>query len=108
MGHTILNKFCEVAYHLYLPLHSRVHTIFHVSWQKYATTDPTPFQKLTSFLSEELEMQVQPETLVKYLTLLNGSQEVFIRWKELPDSENTWNPRQLLIHSFLNFTLRTK
>ena len=106
--YTILNRIGEVAYRLDLPLHSQVHQVFHVSWLKRAVKDSTPTQQLPPFLSEELKMQVQPESVLDCRTLLNGSQEVLIKWKDLPDFETPGNPMQSLMHSFLNFTLRTR
>lgn len=77
-----MSKIGEVAYRLDLPPYSRVHHVFHVSWLKRALKDSTPVQQLPPFLAEELEMQVQPEGVVDGRTLLDGSQEVLIKWKE--------------------------
>ncbi|KAH0682484.1 hypothetical protein KY289_020236 [Solanum tuberosum] len=106
--YTILNKIGEVAYRLDLPPHSRVHPIFHVSWLKRSVKDSTPIQQLPPFLSEELEMKVQPESVVDCHTLLNGCQEVLIKWEDLLDFENTWESYEVIDAQFPQFHLEDK
>ena len=73
-----------------------MHPVFHVSWLKRAVKDYTPVQQLPPFLSDELELQVQPEGVVDCLTLLNGSKEVLIKWEGLPDFESTWESYEII------------
>ncbi|OIT32285.1 hypothetical protein A4A49_14426 [Nicotiana attenuata] len=106
--YTVLSKIGEVAYRLGLPPHSLVHPVFYVSWLNRVVKDSTPVQQLPPFLSEELEMQVQPKSVVDCRTLLNGSQEVLIKWKDLPDFENTWESYEVIDAQFPHFHLEDK
>ncbi|KAK9033096.1 hypothetical protein V6N11_018134 [Hibiscus sabdariffa] len=107
-SYSVLSRIGEVPYHLDLPPYSRMHLVFHVSWLKGVVKDSTPVQHLSPFLSEDLEMQVQPESVVDYMTLVDGSSEVLIRWKDLPDFENTWESYEVISAQFPNFPLEDK
>lgn len=57
-------------------------------------------------------MQVQPESVLDCRTLLNGSQEVLIKWKDLPDFEtplwDTWESYAIIDAQFPQFHFEDK
>jgi len=53
-------------------------------------------------------MLVQPESVIDCRTLLNGFHEVLIKWKDLPDFENTWEPYEVIDAQFPHFHLEDK
>ncbi|KAK9029934.1 hypothetical protein V6N11_031375 [Hibiscus sabdariffa] len=70
--------------------------------------DSTPAQQPSSFLSKDLKMREKTESVVDYWFLLDGSQEVLTKWKELPSFEKTWESSVVVSAQFPSFHLEDK
>ncbi|XP_031249523.1 uncharacterized protein LOC116107390 [Pistacia vera] len=79
-----------VAYCLNLPPTARIHDVFHVSQLKKTKYPPPTAQPFPATLDEDLVLKVEPEEVLRMRKLLNGTLEVLIKWKGLPNYENTW------------------
>lgn len=87
----------------------KVHPIFHVSQLKKAVAVDVPFQQLSKFLSDDQELLVTPKKVLAIRKLLNGSNEILIKWNNLPDHENTWEEFVPVVLIFFSvFTLCCK
>ena len=82
-----------MAYKLKLPPYATIHPVFHVSHLRkvVGTTTQLP-QPLPPQLAVDMELQVEPAAILGVRPALEkGSvgQEVFIKWKGLPEFEAT-------------------
>nr|GEX55621.1 reverse transcriptase [Tanacetum cinerariifolium] len=85
----ILEKIGQVAYHLELPITSKVHPIFHVSLLEENHSQATS----TKFPSEWLTDCPTPSPIPKRILhqcQLGNAQQLLIQWKHQPTSEATW------------------
>jgi len=85
----VLEKIGQVVYKLKLPQNTRVHPVFHVSLLKKCVNPSTQAQPLLTALTEEYELQVEPEDVLAVQKNGNGDKEVLIKWKDLPTFENS-------------------
>lgn len=83
-------KYGEAAYLLELPETTRIHPVFHVSQLKKALSPTVPTQDLPAALTEDLELQVEPEEVKKVRKVEEDQLQVLIKWRNLPEFENTW------------------
>lgn len=104
----ILEKVGSAAYRLELPAGARIHNVFHVSQLKKANFPPPNIQPLPDSLNEDLVLVVEPEEVLNTRKLLNGQQEVLIKWQGLPHHENTWEEYEGLNYHFPSFHLEDK
>ena len=86
----IVDRVGTVEYKLNLPATTSIHPVFHVSQLKKFVGDKAGVQSTIQFINENLEWQAQPEEAVKYQKNSKGDWEVFIRWKDLPEHEASW------------------
>ncbi|KAJ1383055.1 Chromo-like domain superfamily [Sesbania bispinosa] len=86
----IVEKFSPVAYKLMLPKESQVHLVSHVSLLKKSISAAATSQPLPQFLAEDWELKVQPAEALAVRQNSQGEHEVLIKWKDLPDFENSW------------------
>jgi len=81
----ILERIGAIAYRLELPEHSQVHLVFHVCLLKKAVTDSAQPQPLPSELSEDWELQVQPQDVLQLRYNAARQAELLIKWRGLPE-----------------------
>ncbi|KAJ1380355.1 Retrotransposon gag domain [Sesbania bispinosa] len=70
----VIKRVGQVAYQLQLPCESRIHPVFHVSLLKKAIGPTVTPQPLPPMLSEDFELQVEPEKR------LNGGRKIILDW----------------------------
>ncbi|WVZ05140.1 hypothetical protein V8G54_018486 [Vigna mungo] len=63
--------------------------------------DDIVVQQLYPFMTEELELEVQPEKVLPTM-------EVLVKWKSLPACENSWEPLHKMMESFPELHLEDK
>lgn len=104
----ILDKIGKVAYRLKLPDSARIHDVFHVSQLKKALKPAVVVQPLPQGLSEDLELHVQPESVIDIRRTEEGKLQLLIKWANLPDHENTWEDLEVIQVQFPSFHLEDK
>ena len=104
----IEDKVGLVAYKLSLPPTARIHPVFHVSQLKRSVSPYVSVHPFPPMLSEDLEMQVQPEAALKARKMTDGSIEVLIKWQNLPATDNTWESLDVMKEQFPTFDLEDK
>ena len=103
----ISDKVGHVAYRLQLPNTTQIHPIFHVSQLKQAIGYSTPLLQLPPQLNDNLEMIVEPKTILGTRHISNGL-EVLIKWQGLPNHEASWEPLEVIQHQFPTFHIEDK
>ena len=101
----------KVAYKLDLPASTSIHPVFHVSQLKRARGFSLSSSQLPSQLSEDLQLLVEPESVLGVRPKPTGSAgdlEVLLKWKSLPEFEATWEDFQLVQNQFPAFHLEDK
>ncbi|MCH79981.1 hypothetical protein A2U01_0000743, partial [Trifolium medium] len=86
----ILQRVGQVAYKLKLPEESKVHPVFHASLLKKYISPTVGFQPLPTCLNEEWQLEPTPEEALDTRRNDQGVVEVLVKWKGLPDFENSW------------------
>jgi len=104
----ILERIGPVAYKLLLPAHSRIHPVFHVSLLKSAATAIPTSQPLPPMLSEDYILEVTPEKVLDTRQDAKGDLEVLLKWRHLPDLENSWESATTIQQEFPDFHLEDK
>ncbi|XP_061352937.1 uncharacterized protein LOC133297756 [Gastrolobium bilobum] len=104
----IIERVGEAAYRLQLPDNCQVHSVFHVSLLKRASSSVPNVQPLPPSLSESWELQVLPESVVKWRHSSTGIVEVLIKWCDLFEFENTWEEAVVIKEQFPHFHLEDK
>ena len=85
----IVERMGPIAYKLQLP-RSQVHPVFHVALLKKCVSSIAVSQLLPTALTTDWELKVEPLEALAIRKNSQGEPEVLIRWKNLPDSENSW------------------
>lgn len=101
-------KIGSIAYQLKLPPDSKVHPVFHASLLKKSIAPNVISQPLPPFIDEEWELQAQPEEVLNTCRSNSGEVDVLIKWKGLPEFENSWEPTDKLRENFPGFLLEGK
>jgi hypothetical protein len=101
-------KIGEVAYKLKLPAESRVHPVFHASLLKKAVTPNVMPQPLPVCMNEEWQLEPEPEEALDTRRNDHGVVEVLVKWKNLPEFENSWEPADKLREEYPGFLLEGK
>ncbi|PKU61033.1 hypothetical protein MA16_Dca029063 [Dendrobium catenatum] len=104
----VLERIGAVAYRLKLPPTATIHPVFHVSQLRKAIGDYTANPELPATLTEDLEVVLEPLELMGVRQKEEGTKEVLIQWKNLPDYEATWEPYERVKHQFPDFHLEDK
>ncbi|MCH80066.1 hypothetical protein A2U01_0000828 [Trifolium medium] len=101
----ILQKIGAMAYRLKLPEDSRVHPVFHVSLLKKAIAPNVISQPLPECMSDDWQLEVGPEDVMDTRRNEQGEVEVLVKWKGLPEFENSWEAVDKLRSEFPGFLL---
>lgn len=104
----VVDRIGQLAYKLDLPPTACIHPVFHVSQLKGSLHSSIPIQPLPPFLTEDLELQVQPAAVLSVRPLVDGSQEVLIQWKDLPLFKATWESYEVIDQQHPHFYLEDK
>ena len=105
----IIEEIGEVAYRLQLPPEASIHDVFHISQLKLKLGKTHVVQIQQPVLTEEFELQLQPETVlgIRWNKDL-GANEWLVKWKELPENEATWEAVYQMNQQFPTFHLEDK
>ncbi|XP_074351516.1 uncharacterized protein LOC141690632 [Apium graveolens] len=109
--YSVLKRVGMVANHLDLPSDCKIHPVFHVSQLKRAIGIAHASPTLPAQLTSELEMVVEPETLLDVRNHTTGQSvctKVLIKWRNLPDFEATWEDLDHMQQHFPDFHLEDK
>ena len=106
--YNITEKIGKVAYRLQLPETARIHDVFHVSQLKKALKSSAIAQPLPLGLTEDMELQVQPEFVVAARSTSEGKKQLLVHWQGLPEHEDTWEDLEDFQVQFPNFHLEDK
>ncbi|KAI5390202.1 hypothetical protein KIW84_075494 [Lathyrus oleraceus] len=104
----IVKRVGEVAYQLKLPDDTRVHPVFHVSLLKKAISASAEPQPLPDCMNEDWYLEPVPEKGMDYRRNDQGDWEVLVKWKDLPEFENSWELAERLKEEFPIFFLEVK
>lgn len=59
-------------------------------------------------LSAEFELQVQPQDIRKVRKLMSSQWEILVKWKDIPEFENSWEEADTISKQFPEFPLEDK
>ncbi|KAI5416307.1 hypothetical protein KIW84_041381 [Lathyrus oleraceus] len=104
----IVKRVGEVAYQLKLPDDTRVYPVFHVSLLKKAISASAEPQPLPDCMNEDWYLEPVPEKGMDYRRNDQGDWEVLVKWKDLPEFENSWELAERLKEEFPVFFLEVK
>jgi hypothetical protein len=104
----ILQRIGAVAYKLKLPDDSKVHPVFHVSLLKKAIAPNVEPQPLPSCMNEAWQLEPEPEEAMDTRRNEVGEVEVLVKWKGLPEFENSWELDEKLRKEYPGFLLEVK
>jgi hypothetical protein len=104
----ILQRIGAVAYKLKLPDDSKVHPVFHVSLLKKAIAPNVEPQPLPSCMNEAWQLESEPEEAMDTRRNEVGEVEVLVKWKGLPEFENSWELDDKLRKEYPGFLLEVK
>jgi hypothetical protein len=97
--YTVLKCVRQVAYHLALPSHSKLHPIFHVSCLKKVIGTKCQIQTNLPELTEEGSIWLQPEVVLgqrEHCLHQRTIKEVLVQWKDMTPTNTTWEPATIL------------
>lgn len=97
-----------VAYKLKLPVDSKVHPVFHASLLKKSVAPTVTFQPLPACMNEEWLLEAEQEFAKEIRRNDKNEWEVLVKWKGLPDFENSWELAEKLKTEFPEFLLKDK
>lgn len=104
----IIEKINPAAYKLKLPEDSQAHPVFHISLLKKALNAGATSQPLPVSLTEDWELKVEPESIQDSRAKTDGDLEVLVRWKDLPEFEDSWEDFNKLLEQFPDHQLEDK
>ena len=103
----ITKRIGAVAYKLSLPDGCRIHPVFHISQLCKVKGQHDKVLPLPAALFDQLEWIVEPQEIMDFRS--QGSDiEILVRWKGLPDFEDTWESAHTIAHRFPSFQLEDK
>lgn len=103
-----MKKIGVVAYKLKLPAYTKVHPVFHASLLKKANSPIVDPQPLPDYMNEEWHLEPNPKKVISSTKNEQGEIEVLVKWKYLPDFENSWESRDKMMTKFPTLLLEDK
>jgi hypothetical protein len=97
--YTILKRVGHVAYQLALPIHSKLHPIFHVSCLKKVIGTKCQIQTNLPELAEEGSIWLQPQAVLDqrdHRLCQRTIKEVLVQWKDTTPADATWEPATIM------------
>lgn len=104
----VFEKVGIVAYRLELPPTACILPVFHVSQLKQSVHSAVINPTIPPTLSDEFELQVQPQDIRRVRKLLNGQRELLVKWQDLLSFKNSWEDADLISKQFPAFSLEDK
>ncbi|MCI33338.1 hypothetical protein A2U01_0054555, partial [Trifolium medium] len=101
----VIKRIGKVAYELKLPDDTRVHPVFHASLLKKAITPNVEPQPLPDCMNEDWHLEPIPEDALDTRKNEQGIVEVLVKWRGLPDFENSWESVDKMRAEFPGFLL---
>ncbi|KAK6150954.1 hypothetical protein DH2020_015886 [Rehmannia glutinosa] len=98
-----LHKIGLVAYKLQLPVHSKIHPVFHVSLLKKRVGSTDNVSSTLPFFDDDGKVILYPlAILARRLVKRNNAAipQILVRWSHLPDFEATWEDYHTIISQF--------
>jgi hypothetical protein len=95
----IIKNIGSVAYKLALPVTSKIHLVFHVSYLNKVVGQNCRVQTILPKLDEEGSLWLQPEVILNACEhRLHGRtiKEVLIKWKDTSPEDVTWEPLTII------------
>ena len=107
--YTIIEEIGEVAYRLKLPPEASIHDVFHISQLKLKLGKQKVVQQQQPMLTTDFELQLWPEQVlgIRWNKEL-GANEWLVKWKNLPETEATWEAVYQMNQQFPTFHLEDK
>ena len=93
-----------MAYELELPIDSRVHNVFHVSWLKKALGQHVVPSTVLPPLDDEGKLVLVPEYIIdsrERQLRRRTIREYLVKWRDLPEEYATWEGEDILQHPAL-------
>jgi hypothetical protein len=97
--YTVLKSVLQVTYQLALPIHSKLHPVFHVSCLKKVIGTRCQIQNNLPKLVEEGSIWLQPEEVLDQRERRlhqRTIKEVLFQWKDTTPADATWEPTTIL------------
>ena len=104
----IVEKIGAIAYHLSPPPTVKIHSVLHVSQLKRHVGPTINIQQLPQCVADDGELELQPLEILRHRYFNRGELEILVRWKSLPDCENSWESFNSFCHLFPHFHLEDK
>ena len=102
----MIRKVGEVAYELELPMGSKIHNVFHVSYLKKVIGQHISVLDTLPHLDDEGKLVLIPDKILKTSERRLRSitiKEYLVQWNGLPSEEATWEDEKILQHPNLTF-----
>jgi hypothetical protein len=97
--YTMLKRLGQVTYQLALPIHSKLHHVFHVSCLKKVIGGKFQIQTNLPELAEEGSILLQPEVVLdqrEHRLRQRTIKKVLVQWKDTTPADATWEPANIL------------
>ncbi|XP_069146056.1 uncharacterized protein [Solanum lycopersicum] len=102
----IVEKIGLLAYKLVLPLHSKIHPVFHVSLLKKKVVDRVVIQSDLSYTNDDGQFLVKPVAILQWQMVKRNNVavvQVLAQWSNIPKEDATWEDYDFLKAKFPGF-----
>jgi hypothetical protein len=101
----VLKRVGQVAYQLALPIHSKLHHVFNVSYLKKVIGTKCQSQTNLLELDEQGSICLQPQAVLdqrEHHLRQRTIKEVLVQWKDTTPADATWEPTTILQQFFIS------